>query len=105
MVTETCKNCKRIIGELEQAYAWQNHILCKECYTRLSSPTLSSPNHQDLRRLQKPIDVQLPARSIVKSTLIVIGVIIAVAIAFAILAGLLQYLTFHWGQFKSTGEW
>ena len=32
MAIETCENCKRIIGELEQAYTWQSHILCKECY-------------------------------------------------------------------------
>jgi hypothetical protein len=103
MNVENCSNCGEVIGKLEQAYAWQNHILCEQCMvkqrTRLLNPT-ETPTVA-----QRPVDVHVPTITLVKSTLIVIGVIIAVAIAFAILAGLLQYLTFHWGQFKSTGEW
>ena len=104
MATETCENCKRIIGELEQAYTWQSHILCKECYIRLSSPTKASTVAQ--RPItQGPVEVRMPARSIVKSTLIVIAVIIGICIAFGVLVGLLEYLTFHINQFKSTGDW
>lgn len=32
---EECANCDRIIGKLEQAYIFKNHIVCKQCYNRL----------------------------------------------------------------------
>jgi hypothetical protein len=32
---ETCVNCRRIIGQLEQAYLWKEHTVCTECYERL----------------------------------------------------------------------
>jgi uncharacterized RDD family membrane protein YckC len=32
---EVCKNCERTIGRLEQAYAFNGHAVCKECYERL----------------------------------------------------------------------
>ena len=34
----TCENCNRTIGKLEPRYTWQNHIVCGECFTRLSAP-------------------------------------------------------------------
>jgi len=82
MGTETCQNCKRIIGELEQAYTWQSHILCKECYARLSSPTVAKPTPVDglVPAIQPP-----PQRSLVKSTLIVMATVIAVIVMIYIL--------------------
>ena len=86
MATETCENCKRIIGELEQAYTWQSHILCKECYARLSNPTAKQPI---------PVDVHTPVippptqRSIVKSTLIVMATIIAVIVIISIILSII----------------
>ena len=32
---EACVNCNRIIGKLEQSYIFKNHIVCKQCYSRL----------------------------------------------------------------------
>ena len=34
---EPCDNCGREIGRLEQAYLWQDHIVCEACCVRLSS--------------------------------------------------------------------
>jgi len=34
---EPCDNCGRRIGRLEQAYLWQDHVVCDTCYRRLSS--------------------------------------------------------------------
>jgi len=34
---EPCENCGRPIGRLEQAYLWQDHVVCEGCYVRLSS--------------------------------------------------------------------
>ena len=34
---EPCDNCGRAIGRLEQAYLWQDHIVCEGCCVRLSS--------------------------------------------------------------------
>ncbi|MEE9370558.1 MAG: RDD family protein [Sedimentisphaerales bacterium] len=33
---EICTNCDRKIGYLEQAYVYENNIVCLECYNRLS---------------------------------------------------------------------
>jgi TPR repeat protein len=82
MATETCENCKRIIGELEQAYTWQSHILCKECYARLSNPTTKQPIPVDVHT---PIIQPTPQRSLVKSTLIVIATVIAVIVVISII--------------------
>lgn len=32
---EVCKNCGRIIGKLEQAYVFKNHIVCQQCHEKL----------------------------------------------------------------------
>ena len=81
MNVENCSNCGRVIGKLEQAYAWQNHILCKECYAKLSNPTVAQPIPADVHTptIQPP-----PQRSIVKSTLIVMATIIASVIAVSV---------------------
>ena len=79
MATETCENCKRIIGELEQAYTWQSHILCKECYAKVSNPTVAQPIPVDVRT---PVILPPPQRSIVKSTLIVMATVVLIASLF-----------------------
>jgi hypothetical protein len=33
---DKCENCGREIGKLETAHLWQEHVLCGECYKRLS---------------------------------------------------------------------
>jgi ribosomal protein L37AE/L43A len=35
---EPCQNCGRPIGKLEQAYVWQEHIICKQCNNYLKNP-------------------------------------------------------------------
>jgi len=40
MGLETCENCKRIIGKLEQAYVFQGRIVCNECDSKLRSEKL-----------------------------------------------------------------
>ncbi len=39
---EPCENCGREIGRLEQAYLWQDHVVCEECCRRLASEAASS---------------------------------------------------------------
>jgi len=34
---EPCENCGREVGRLEQAYLWQDHVVCEACCVRLSS--------------------------------------------------------------------
>ena len=41
---ETCANCQRSIGALEEAFVWKDNIVCHECYYRLSPPKLNPPN-------------------------------------------------------------
>jgi hypothetical protein len=36
---EICQNCERTIGKLEQAYVYNNKIVCKECNARLRIET------------------------------------------------------------------
>jgi len=81
MAIETCENCKRIIGALEQAYTWQSHILCKECYARLSNSTVAQPPPVDVR---VPIILPTPQRSLVKSTLIVMATVIVAIVVISI---------------------
>jgi len=46
---ETCANCDREIGRLEEAYLWKNTPVCAECYAKLNlgspvrPPTASLP--------------------------------------------------------------
>jgi general secretion pathway protein G len=90
MAIETCENCKRIIGELEQAYTWQNHILCKVCYARLSNPTAAQPTPVDVRA---PVILPPPQRSLVKSTLIVMATVIAVIVVIYIILSIPSILS------------
>jgi ankyrin repeat protein len=32
---ETCKNCGRVIGNLEQPYVHRGHVVCRDCWSRL----------------------------------------------------------------------
>jgi len=48
MKIETCQNCGRTIGKLEQACVHHNQIVCKKCYSILSSePTPSATGNID----------------------------------------------------------
>ena len=40
---EKCHNCDRAIGRMEQAYLWQEKVVCAACYARLSAPALPQP--------------------------------------------------------------
>ncbi|MDD5011614.1 MAG: type II secretion system major pseudopilin GspG [Phycisphaerae bacterium] len=83
MAIETCENCKRIIGELEQAYTWQSHILCKECHARLSNSTVTQSPQVNVHT---PVISPTPQRSLVKSTLIVMAtVIVTIAVVSIVL--------------------
>jgi hypothetical protein len=33
-----CDNCDRQIGRLEAVHSWDNHVVCEECFGRLSTP-------------------------------------------------------------------
>ncbi|MFZ0034688.1 MAG: type II secretion system protein GspG [Sedimentisphaerales bacterium] len=103
MAIETCKNCKRIIGELEQAYTWQSHILCKECYARLSNPTVAQPTPVDVHA---PVILPHPQRSLVKSTLIVMATVIPVLVVIYIVLSILSsYETQKYEAKKLTTEY
>jgi hypothetical protein len=36
MKVETCKNCGRTIGKLEQAYVFHENVVCQDCYAKLT---------------------------------------------------------------------
>ena len=52
MGLETCENCERIIGKIEQAYIYNNKIICKECYTRLHNEI----DAKDINNSKAPIN-------------------------------------------------
>ena len=56
---ENCENCGRVIGKLEQPYAWRKHVVCAECHARLSAP---APAAAASRPSQAPPPPPLPAR-------------------------------------------
>ena len=41
---ETCANCHRLIGALEEAFVWKDNIVCRECYERLCTPKWAVPS-------------------------------------------------------------
>ena len=50
---ETCANCGRSIGNLEQQSVWQNKIVCAECNDRLTKQFASSSQaHPDQKAVQ-----------------------------------------------------
>jgi len=34
---ETCKNCGRTIGKLEESYLFEDHVVCGECHQKLKN--------------------------------------------------------------------
>jgi hypothetical protein len=40
---DKCSNCERVIGNLEQPFVWNEHVVCAECYNRLNSPRPVEP--------------------------------------------------------------
>lgn len=36
-MVKTCANCKRLVGDLEVARPWNEHVVCAECFTRLQA--------------------------------------------------------------------
>lgn len=44
MGLETCKNCRCTIGELEQAFVHEGHVVCKKCYEKLKNQQQLSPS-------------------------------------------------------------
>jgi hypothetical protein len=49
MGLETCENCERIIGKLEQAYVYNNKVICKECNALLCIKTNNEPANNSKR--------------------------------------------------------
>jgi hypothetical protein len=49
--TETCENCGRSIGRLEEVHLWQERTVCAECVRRLRSNTPAPHSGQSSRRL------------------------------------------------------
>jgi tellurium resistance protein TerD len=37
MKVETCSNCERVIGKLEQAYVFHGNVVCQNCYQILAN--------------------------------------------------------------------
>ncbi len=54
MSIETCINCSRTIGKLEQAYVYKENVVCSECNDRL----LKAPNDKSLQN-----DLSAPAET------------------------------------------
>jgi len=51
---ETCFNCRRVIGRLEQAYLWAGNIVCEECYHRLSASVASDASESPASARSEP---------------------------------------------------
>jgi len=45
---ETCANCGRTIGNLETPFIAREKIVCRECFSRLSSPPPTPPASVEL---------------------------------------------------------
>ncbi len=54
MDPETCFNCGRVIGRLEQAYLWVGNIVCEECYHRLSASVASDASESPASARSEP---------------------------------------------------
>ena len=44
---ETCENCRRVIGRLETPQVYADHIVCAECYARLTSKPATQDKFSD----------------------------------------------------------
>ncbi|MCK4850671.1 MAG: hypothetical protein KAT11_04925 [Phycisphaerae bacterium] len=70
---ETCANCQRLIGALEEAFVWKDNIVCRECYKKLSPAEKSIP--LDTLALLRNMNLVLAA---IAAFVIVVGVFLPV---------------------------
>ena len=84
MSDEICANCQRKIGKLEQAYVYQNNIVCKPCYGILNSSELPSANNT------KNIEKTAKATSSIASLL---WAIVIIAVVLFLIAFILNAIT------------
>ena len=40
---DTCANCNRVIGGLEQPFIWQEYVVCRQCYKSLEAGSRAHP--------------------------------------------------------------
>ncbi len=40
---DICQNCERNIGNLEPAYVFQEHVVCADCFAKLTNQTSNKP--------------------------------------------------------------
>jgi hypothetical protein len=55
MKVETCKNCGRTVGKLEQAYVFHEDVVCQDCYAKLTE----AEDKQVQAAIKKPIGVKV----------------------------------------------
>jgi hypothetical protein len=55
MENEVCENCGRVIGKLEQAFVYESHIVCKQCYKHLYQEPQEIPVGSGKKRQTSPI--------------------------------------------------
>jgi hypothetical protein len=54
MKVETCSNCERVIGKLEQAHVFHGNVVCQNCYQKLTD----TEGKQVQAEVKKPIEVK-----------------------------------------------
>jgi len=59
MKVETCENCLRTIGNLEQAYVYHENVVCQDCYRKLTD----DEDKQVQAAIKKPLEVKVEPAS------------------------------------------
>lgn len=52
MKVEICENCEKEIGKLEQAFIHNNHIVCEQCYKKLTTNSKNQKNPLEKTQVQ-----------------------------------------------------
>ena len=85
---DTCANCDRSIGHLEEASVWKDNVVCSECYERLSTAGIPKEVHS-AHDERKEITVKIGGESkagVFTSAGTAVGLIIGVIVGLLVTA-------------------
>jgi heme/copper-type cytochrome/quinol oxidase subunit 3 len=91
MENEICGNCGRIISKLEEAFIHRNRVVCKQCYSIVTSESVSSAANDSEHKIASAILQETPSSEAEKKS--VSWPIIALNVVMAVVSSIVWFFT------------